>query len=153
MSKITNIIRRAVMKLKGVPGPLRNAQRYRDRGVEIGEGTYVYNNVHISISKGDKVSIGKNCVLTGCTVIAHDASLKRQIGRVLFAPVVIEDDCFIGFNATILRGVTIGKGAIVGAGAVVTKDVPAGSVVVGNPAQVICTVDKLVEKYSASLEP
>ena len=43
-------------------------------------------------------------------------------------------------------GTRIGKGSIVGAGAVVTSDVPPGSVVAGNPAQVICTVKELVEK-------
>ena len=49
----------------------------------------------------------------------------------------VEDDASIGSGATILCGVRIGKGAMVGAGAVVTKDVPAGKTVVGNPARVV----------------
>ena len=53
------------------------------------------------------------------------------------ASVVIEDDAWIGFKATVLKGVRIGRGAIVAAGSVVTKDVPAFSVVAGNPARVI----------------
>ena len=52
-------------------------------------------------------------------------------------PVVLEDDVLIGANAVIIEGVRIGKGAVVGAGSVVTKDVPAGAVVVGNPAKII----------------
>jgi acetyltransferase-like isoleucine patch superfamily enzyme len=52
-------------------------------------------------------------------------------------PIVIEDDVWIAANSIILRGVHIGKGAIVGAGAVVTKNVPAGKLVAGNPAVVI----------------
>jgi maltose O-acetyltransferase len=52
------------------------------------------------------------------------------------APVIIEDDVWIGFNATILKGVTIGKGAVIQPGSVVLKDVPAGAVVSGNPAQI-----------------
>jgi acetyltransferase-like isoleucine patch superfamily enzyme len=52
-------------------------------------------------------------------------------------PIIVEDEVWIGTNALILSGVTIGKGAIVAAGAVVTKDVPAYSVVGGNPAKVI----------------
>ena len=141
------LVRRLVMKLKGVPGPLRNAQRYRDKGVVIGEGTRIYRNVHIGTSASDHITIGRNCVLTGCTILGHDASLKRYIGKSVPGPVVIGDDCFIGFNATVLKGVAIGNEAIVGAGAVVTRDVPARSVVAGNPAEVICGVDDLLAKY------
>lgn len=96
----------------------------------------------------DPITIGKNCVLTGCVVLGHDASTNRalKISRSIIKPVLIEDDCFIGVNAIILMGVTVGKNSIVGAGAVVTKSVPPGSVVVGNPAQVICTVYDLVER-------
>ena len=52
-------------------------------------------------------------------------------------PIVIKDDVWIGMNVIILKGVTIGEGAIVGAGSVVTKDVPAWTVVAGNPAKVV----------------
>jgi len=51
-------------------------------------------------------------------------------------PIRIEDDVWIGFNAAIMKGVTIGRGAVVGAGAVVTHDIAAYDVVVGNPARV-----------------
>jgi acetyltransferase-like isoleucine patch superfamily enzyme len=53
------------------------------------------------------------------------------------APIVIEDDAWLGFNSTVLTGVTVGQGAVVGAGAMVTKDVPPYSIVVGNPARVV----------------
>ena len=56
--------------------------------------------------------------------------------------VVIEDDVWIGPNATILKGVRIGNGAFVEAGAVVTRDVPAGCRVLGNPAKVVGRVDQ-----------
>lgn len=52
------------------------------------------------------------------------------------APIVIEDDVFIGMQSLIRKGVTIGRGSVVGAGSVVTRDVPAG-VVAGNPATVV----------------
>jgi acetyltransferase-like isoleucine patch superfamily enzyme len=61
----------------------------------------------------------------------------RSRPPVLRQPVVIEDDVWIGPNATILKGVRIGAGAIVEAGAMVTRDVPSGVRVLGNPAQVV----------------
>ncbi|MEY2558942.1 MAG: hypothetical protein QOE34_2367 [Verrucomicrobiota bacterium] len=56
-------------------------------------------------------------------------------------PVIIADNVWIGMNATILKGVTIGENSVVAAGAVVTKSVPANVVVAGNPAVVIKTFD------------
>ena len=52
-------------------------------------------------------------------------------------PVAIEDDVWIGPNATILKGVRLGTGAFIEAGAVVTRDVPARCRVIGNPAQIV----------------
>ncbi len=127
---------------------LRVAEIYKKKGMKIGEGTRIYP--HVTFGRGglDPIIIGRNCVLTGCTILGHDASTNRYLGlsRSIRMPVVIEDDCFIGYGAIILMGVKVGKGSIVGAGAVVTSDVPPDSVVAGNPARVICAVEELVEK-------
>jgi acetyltransferase-like isoleucine patch superfamily enzyme len=61
----------------------------------------------------------------------------RQAGSIRTAAVVIGDDAWIGFNSTVLKGVSIGPGAIVAAGSVVTGNVPPWSVVAGNPATVV----------------
>ncbi len=128
--------------------PLSNADRYRRRGVKIGEGTYIYSDVVLGRGGRDPIVIGRNCVLTGCTILGHDASTNKALGlvRSIQIPVVIEDDCFIGCGAIVLMGTVIGRGSIVGAGSVVTSDVPPGSVVAGNPGRVICSVDALVQK-------
>ena len=57
-------------------------------------------------------------------------------------PVVIEDNVWIGGGAVVLPNVTIGRNAVVGAGAVVTRDVPANTIVVGNPAKVTREIDQ-----------
>jgi acetyltransferase-like isoleucine patch superfamily enzyme len=61
----------------------------------------------------------------------------RTPTQTVSTPVVIEDDVWIGFKASILKGVRIGRGAIVAAGSVVTRDIPAWSIVAGNPAKVV----------------
>lgn len=60
--------------------------------------------------------------------------------NVKIAPVCLKRRSWVGFNASILKGVTIGEGAIVAAGAVVTKDVPPYTIVAGNPARIIRTL-------------
>lgn len=131
--------------------PLRIADKYRNRGMQIGEDTYIYPNVVFGRGGKDPIRIGNNCVLTGCTILGHDASTNRELDMEfsMEKEVIIEDDCFIGYGAIVLMGVRIGKGAIVGSGAVVTSDVPPGSIVAGNPARVIGSVQELVDKRIA----
>ena len=100
------------------------------------------------------VRIGSNVGLSACFLIGHDgavAMLNRAYGVKLDAvgKIDIRDNVFVGFNAIILPGVTIGPNAIVGAGAVVTKDVAEGDIVAGVPAKVIGTVPDLLTKLQA----
>jgi acetyltransferase-like isoleucine patch superfamily enzyme len=88
----------------------------------------------------ESVRIGKDCAIAwGVTICDHDFHklYKNGVQRVETAPVVIEDNVWIGMNATILKGVTVGTGAVIGAGAVVTRNVPARSIVAGNPGRVV----------------
>ena len=122
--------------------------------IRIGEHCYIGEGSRIS--SADSISIGHR-VLIAHNVNIHDHnahSLSAQarhrhmsevfshghpkhLEDVSSAPIIIEDDAWIGFNSTILKGVTIGRGAVVGAASVVTKDVPSYAVVVGNPARII----------------
>tara|TARA_B100000378_G_scaffold206290_1_gene169552 strand:+ start:336 stop:797 length:462 start_codon:yes stop_codon:yes gene_type:complete len=78
------------------------------------------------------VQIGDFCVIGGESILlAHGPGFDGS------ARSVVEDYVYIGYRATILPGVRIGKGSIVGAGAIVTRDVPEGKVVAGNPARIL----------------
>ncbi len=94
---------------------------YGHGGVEIGEWTMV--SMHATIVSSNHAIPG----MDRCMRWEKDVLLPTKIGR----------DVWIGANAVILGGVTIGDGAVVAAGAVVTKDVEAGAIVAGNPAKEI----------------
>jgi len=119
--------------------------------IEIGDYSYITN---ASLVCSQKISIGKRVFIAGGVTIADsdfhpldpvlrlaDTIALSPIGdskkRPLISskPVVIEDDVWIGFNATILKGVHIGAGAVIQPGALVTEHVPAGTTVAGNPAK------------------
>ncbi|WP_375142195.1 DapH/DapD/GlmU-related protein [Microbacterium sp.] len=87
---------------------------------------------HGGITIGDGSLIGHNVVIA---TLNHDLSPRRR-ADMHPAPVVIRSNVWVGANATILPGVTIGDDAVIGAASVVTKDVPAGAIVVGSPARV-----------------
>ena len=104
---------------------------YIEEGVEIGDECKIRPFVFIptGVKIGNRVFIGPNVTFT------NDKYPKVR-GEWELRETIVEDDVSIGAGAVILPGVRIGRGAMIGAGAVITKDVPEGSVVVGNPARV-----------------
>jgi len=110
---------------------------HRGARIEIGERTYL--NYGVSISAHESVSIGRRCQIGNYTIIMdndyHDVADHLSLGE--SAPIVIEDNVWIGARATILKGVRIGANSVIGAGAVVTRSIPPNSVAAGVPARVI----------------
>lgn len=85
----------------------------------------------------EKVSIGDYVLISwDCNILENNFHTTAD-GGIRSAPIVIEDRVWIGCRSIVLAGVTIGKGSIVGAGSVVTRNVPPGMLVAGNPARVI----------------
>lgn len=110
--------------------------------ITIGDGTMI--GIRNSFACIDKIEIGKNVLFAGYVHITDhshgyqdiDVPIAKQ-RLISKGPVIIEDDCWLGFETEILSGVHIGKHSIVAARAVVTKDVPPYSIVAGNPAKII----------------
>lgn len=107
--------------------------------IRIGRDGYInYNCVFLdcaAIEIGDRLQMAPAVQLYTATHPVDAAT--RRAGLEYARPIRIGDDVWIGGGAIILPGITIGDGSVVGAGSIVTHDVPAGSVVAGNPARVI----------------
>ncbi len=101
----------------------------------IGEGLTIGN--YVSIAYGTKFILGGNHALDTLSSYPIRAMKWGEIEAISKGPIVVEDDVWIGTDAIILSGLTIGRGAIVAAGSVVTKSVPAFAIVGGNPARII----------------
>ena len=116
------------------------------RGVEIGNGCKISSHSFIceGVTLEDEVFVGHNVTFINDRFprATNDEGLPKGDGEWKCEPITVKRRASIGSGATILCGVTIGEGAIIGAGSVVTKDVPAGAVVAGNPARVVRTLAK-----------
>ncbi len=149
---------------------LGNEVRLFSRG-DIGIGL-AHPTILATLESGASITIGEKAGISGASIVARtDITIGRNVligaGAGIWdtdfhpldpvarradetagaraAPIVIEDDVFIGTRAIILKGVRIGCGAVVGAGAVVTKNVGALEIVAGNPAKVVGTLAHPIE--------
>jgi acetyltransferase-like isoleucine patch superfamily enzyme len=90
---------------------------------------------------GNSVIFAQNVVMSGLNHAYEDITLPISKQKETTALITVEDECWIGANAVITAGVTLGKHSVIAAGAVVTKSIPPYSVAVGNPARVIKQYD------------
>ncbi|HDM8164136.1 TPA: acyltransferase [Vibrio harveyi] len=115
--------------------------RNDDSSVSIGCNCILNNNISI-ISDSGKIDIGDD-VLIGFNVNIINSDFhqlekdKRKTGTPSSQDIRINNNVFIGSNASILKGVSIGENSIVGMGSVVVRDIPKNAVVAGNPAKII----------------
>lgn len=124
----------------------------RKKGVKIGENCVVFADVKFG-SEPYLIEIGNNVRLTSnVKFVTHDGgmwvlrNLYKDTTIDKFGRIRIGDNVHVGWDVTIMPGVTIGSNCIIGVGAVVTKDIPDNSIAVGIPARVIETVNEYYEK-------
>lgn len=140
LALLTQIIGQEIDSSVGINLPL-----YTDFGKHISIGKHVFINSNVmftdlgGITLEDHVLIGPRANLL---TVNHPQD-PRQRRNLIVKPITIKRNAWIGAAATILPGVTVGENAIVGANALVTKDVPANTVVGGNPAKMIKEIKSL----------
>ena len=107
----------------------------------IGEGAQILANSSVCA----RAIMGKYCIINTSASVDHECVLGDSVhigpGAKLAGCVTVEYNVFVGTNATILPRIKIGKNTIIGAGAVVTKNIPPFSIVIGNPARVVKTIE------------
>jgi len=119
---------------------------YFDYGENIYIGKKFYSNHNLTILDGATVKFGDNCFVgPSCSfytaIHPFDYNLRNQ-GLEKAEPITIGDNVWFGGGAIVLPGVSIGNNCIIGAGSVVTKNIPDGVVVAGNPARVIKSIEE-----------
>ena len=105
-----------------------------DGQIELGDDVFL--NARSEIRARELVRVGAHCRLA-FDVVVMDTNHHDLEGSLTTAPTILGERVWVGARALVLRGVTIGDGAVVAAGAIVTRDVPAGALVAGNPARVM----------------
>jgi len=104
----------------------------------IGVGNVIIGPVQI----GDNVILAQNVVISGLNHNYENISIPPVKQGVTTNQIIISDNVWIGANSVITAGITIGKHSVIGAGSIVTKDIPAFTVAVGNPASIIKIYNK-----------
>lgn len=138
-----NIIKKLVMLLnREIPTEI-----LVKRGMKVGKDFNRQQGCFLDPTHCYLITIGDDVTMSiRVTVLAHDAGTKKLLGYTKIGQVHIGNHVFIGANATILPGVTIGDYAVIGAGSVVTHDVPARVVAAGVPAKVLYSLDEYIAK-------
>jgi len=101
------------------------------------------------------ITIGDDTTISfDCAFVTHDAATRvirnlpgQNKETVIYGPIKVGKNCFIGCRTVVLPNVTIGDNCIIGAGSIVNKSIPANSVAAGQPCKVICTLDEYIEKH------
>lgn len=125
----------------------------QERGFVFGKNFRMHEGVIIDPTLLWLITIGDDVTLAPRVhLLAHDGSTMKHINHTKIGKVKIGNRVFIGASSIIMPGVTIGDNAIVGAGSVVTHDVQNNTLVAGNPAKVICSLEDFIARHEKNLK-
>lgn len=123
------------------------------RGLKVGTSFNRQQGCFIDPTHCFLIEIGNNVTMSIRVVLmAHDASTKKALGYTKIGKIKIGDNVFIGANSVVLPNVTIGDNVVIGANSVVTKDVEANTIVAGNPAKIMGTLENFKEKNQLRMD-
>lgn len=142
MAKRTELLHKLLGTVKG--DILIEQPFYCDYGYNIHVGKNFYANFNLTILDGAKVTFGDNVFIApGCGFYTAGHPLDpddRNKGLEYARPITVGNNVWIGAQVAVLPGVTIGDNCVIGAGSVVNRDIPEGSVAVGNPCRVVKSI-------------
>lgn len=123
------------------------------KGFKHGKNFNIEKGANVDSSFCKYISCGANVTLAkDVYILAHDASMKKIIGKTRYGSVRIGDNVFIGAKSVILPGITIGDNVVIATNSSVNKDVPSGEVWGGVPAHFIMKTEDFIEKHKKNLE-
>ena len=144
-----NMLKRIIARIRGS----LTLEELIQRGLTCGDQVNINSGCLIDEGFVHLIKLGNNVTLAPkVTVLAHDASTKNWLGYTKIGIVEIGDNVFIGTGSVILPGVKIGNNVIIGAGSVVTKEIPANSVAVGNPAKIIQSTNDYISDQKNKMD-
>lgn len=142
-------LRRIVDRIHGE----QSIEKLVKRGLVVGKDFKRMGGVIIDPSHCWHIKIGNNVTLAPRVhILAHDASTWVFLRYTRVSNVTIGDNVFIGAGSIVLPGVSIGNNVVIGAGSVVSRDIPDGSVAVGNPARVVKSIDDYLKREKERLK-
>lgn len=144
-----NYIKEFLYRLRGE----YTTEKLISMGMTVGKNFQRLNGVILDPGHCWLIEIGDNVTIAPRVhILCHDASTKMFLGMTKIGRVIIGNNVFIGAESVVLPGVTIGNNVIIGANSTVTHDVPDNTVVVGNPAKRICSLDEYLSKERKRME-
>ncbi len=144
-----NWLKELVYRLRGE----YTTEKLISMGMTVGKNFKRLNGVILDPGHCWLIEIGDNVTMAPRVhILCHDASTKQFLGYTKIGRVTIGNNVFIGAESVVLPGVAIGDNVVIGANSTVTHDIPEGSVAVGSPARVICTLDEYLAREKSRME-